>query len=1212
MQESKNSFLKGKMNKDLDDRLVPNGEYRDAVNINTSRSDNSNVGTGENIRGNSIPYASALNLISDIVGGEIEVIGEFVDNKDDRIFWFVTDFSYTPAALKATSSHTCEVYMYDQKSNYVQKILQGYFLNFSKKHLITGISVIENLLFWVDDFNEPRRINISTALNDIDSYTTDSQISIARTAPFKAPLVLKQDGTRGMEFIDDTATVVRSKYIEEKFVRLSYRFKFFDNEFSTIAPFTQHCFMPMNSPSFTPYNRGGGLIDADIDKKAYSETEMPLMVNSINQVNITIELPSKNVAADYFIKGIEILMKDSESSAVKVISYIDLRTHTSSLLYFTYKANNPYKVLSADQLLRTYDRVPIKAKAQEVIGNRIVYGNFEQNYDLPELKYRVEITDKSEEIWKEYPNHTVKQRRNYQVGVVLKDRFGRETPVILPADTQASTIYVNAEPARNHKLYTAGNLSAEAWVGLCLQMIWQNPIPDACQLITVSEPSTFTLETWSGSFTGPTLDVTETILTIPGDYEGLLPVGSSILGPGGVGFTEVISVAYSSMVGYTVITTATEMDADYATVTGGSLFTYYYLHKKTDTTAPGIWESYKIVVKQKEQEYYNVYHTGGVNYKNKTYVTLVGNNINKVPRDVSSVSKVDGLSSSKIKLFPKTVYVNDATPTVMSTGVKVKQGDFMNSAVSVINIGTATEHGFVRKFIDNQAAVGLIFTGTWSSGGTYVKQDAVAYGGLTYYCIKDHTGITTTPNSDTVNWEPLAEGVNVGAGYGEPYPTFDNNNNWNWIYDIAKDPLMADLYDKSSNYSTTLPELGADPIINMGSISSGSAWFAAPPMLTVFETMPFESDLDIFWETSTSGYVAELNELINESPDYPLNIELIGDLDTFLESLTIGSNIPDLRLSAIASTGSIVGYEVVSARDFAEPIPNDCTNRFETAFDGTYWRIKLKDTFHWKTNNDAATQTFRLTIKATQDDGTGEITSALQEVDIFLSNVAPTIAIPNNSSMTIWNSSVSAEKRIKFANVNTVPYTMTGMIGNNGSAKTSESTQELVYALEVEPNLPGGKNPFSINSTTGVITMDCTHPLTGLLDPNYYWYINNTTGLGSPAAFNLTVTCKDAFGNPLFQDWGGLDSNECEILVRACAKVRVQPVTTAENPNVAGIRTLYYTNCDGVYSSAAYSATVPIDISWGYGTPILYTHQGTGGSTPSTVPPSLVTQIGMW
>ena len=33
MAEMKRNFLKGKMNKDFDERLVPGGEYRDALNV---------------------------------------------------------------------------------------------------------------------------------------------------------------------------------------------------------------------------------------------------------------------------------------------------------------------------------------------------------------------------------------------------------------------------------------------------------------------------------------------------------------------------------------------------------------------------------------------------------------------------------------------------------------------------------------------------------------------------------------------------------------------------------------------------------------------------------------------------------------------------------------------------------------------------------------------------------------------------------------------------------------------------------------------------------------------------------------------------------------------------------------------------------------------------------------------------------------------------
>ena len=43
MPELKNNFLKSKMNKDLDERLVPNGEYRNALGVNIRQSEGQKV-----------------------------------------------------------------------------------------------------------------------------------------------------------------------------------------------------------------------------------------------------------------------------------------------------------------------------------------------------------------------------------------------------------------------------------------------------------------------------------------------------------------------------------------------------------------------------------------------------------------------------------------------------------------------------------------------------------------------------------------------------------------------------------------------------------------------------------------------------------------------------------------------------------------------------------------------------------------------------------------------------------------------------------------------------------------------------------------------------------------------------------------------------------------------------------------------------------------
>ena len=46
------NFIKGKMNKMVDERIVPNGEYIDALNVRMGSSEGSEIGVIENTKGN--------------------------------------------------------------------------------------------------------------------------------------------------------------------------------------------------------------------------------------------------------------------------------------------------------------------------------------------------------------------------------------------------------------------------------------------------------------------------------------------------------------------------------------------------------------------------------------------------------------------------------------------------------------------------------------------------------------------------------------------------------------------------------------------------------------------------------------------------------------------------------------------------------------------------------------------------------------------------------------------------------------------------------------------------------------------------------------------------------------------------------------------------------------------------------------------------------
>ena len=83
MAEVKRTFHNPGINRDLDDRLVPNGMYRDGLNINVGRSEGDDVGALENLRGNML-----ITGQGDIVG---TTIGTIVDPASDKLYWFTTD-----------------------------------------------------------------------------------------------------------------------------------------------------------------------------------------------------------------------------------------------------------------------------------------------------------------------------------------------------------------------------------------------------------------------------------------------------------------------------------------------------------------------------------------------------------------------------------------------------------------------------------------------------------------------------------------------------------------------------------------------------------------------------------------------------------------------------------------------------------------------------------------------------------------------------------------------------------------------------------------------------------------------------------------------------------------------------------------------------------------------------------------------------------------
>ena len=167
MPELNHKFTLGRMNKDADERLVQNGEYRDALNTQVATSDGSDIGTLQNLLGNIdishdfINFDPAGTQLGDF---EYYCVGSIVDGKTDRIYWMlsgagkdiIAEYDYTTQVVLPV---IVDIY----NINVVAGPGSGRVLNFDKNFLITGINIIDDFLFWTDNNTEPKQINIQTA-----------------------------------------------------------------------------------------------------------------------------------------------------------------------------------------------------------------------------------------------------------------------------------------------------------------------------------------------------------------------------------------------------------------------------------------------------------------------------------------------------------------------------------------------------------------------------------------------------------------------------------------------------------------------------------------------------------------------------------------------------------------------------------------------------------------------------------------------------------------------------------------------------------------------------------------------------------------------------------------------------------------------------------------------------------------------------------------
>jgi hypothetical protein len=237
-----------------------------------------------------------------------------------------------------------------------------------------------------------------------------------------------------------------------KFPRFSYRYKYTDGEYSPFAPFSEVAFLT-DSFEFVA-NRGHNL-------------------GMVNQLR-GLKIKNYHISEDSFpqdVVEIDILYKETNNPTVYVVETIKPSMGSPMWPDFTNNANERgefdlttdmiHAVVPSNQLIRPYDNVPRRALAQEISANRLIYGNYLQNYDIG-VSPKIKASVTSEEYNSDYALPSVKSMRDYQMGVVFSDYFGRETPVITNKEAVFRVEKINSA-TRNRIKVNLENIDPPDW-----------------------------------------------------------------------------------------------------------------------------------------------------------------------------------------------------------------------------------------------------------------------------------------------------------------------------------------------------------------------------------------------------------------------------------------------------------------------------------------------------------------------------------------------------------------------------------------------------------------------------------------------------------------------------------------------------------------------------------------------------------------------------
>lgn len=279
------NFTKGRMNKIFDERLIPDGEYVDAMNIRLGSTEESELGAIENTKGNE--KLTTLEYSGTALSTDAVCLGSLDDSVNNVIYWCVHD----PSNIESGTGICDMIVSYDVKNDIlIYNVVSTddgsgitTTLNFDPLFRVNAMDKIDDLLFINDYNNPPRRFNV----REIYIEPTVLDINLIVQPPAESPIVepIKQNG--------------QESYLDTRFLTFAYRYKYKDGEYSALSQFSKIAFAPNDF------------------KLNYETFQNDGMTNTFNSAIISMETGSSNIV------GLDLVFKFSNSSILNVVEKYD-------------------------------------------------------------------------------------------------------------------------------------------------------------------------------------------------------------------------------------------------------------------------------------------------------------------------------------------------------------------------------------------------------------------------------------------------------------------------------------------------------------------------------------------------------------------------------------------------------------------------------------------------------------------------------------------------------------------------------------------------------------------------------------------------------------------------------------------------------------------------------------------------------------------------